>query len=254
MDIECAFRIAPVHPDDWHLLGMKFNSQHYFDVHLSMGSPSSPYNFDTVGQALAFICKVNYLIQFTENLLDDFITVEPGLELPRALQIIIELFQALGIPLAPEKIFGPTTCLDSLGITLDTILMEARLPQDKVSKLLMLISYFKTSKKYTKRELLSLICCFSFASKVIVPGRTFLSRMIHLSCKVKELHFHVYLNQAFREDLTMWKSFLYSWNGRRFFLQDDLTAAPDLRFYNDASGTSGYGVYFHRVVSSRLGS
>ena len=148
--IECAFRIAPVHPDDWHL-GMKFNNQCYFDMRLSMGSRSSPYNFDTIGQALEFICKVNYLIQFVEHLLDDFITVEPGSEPPTALQIIIELFlQALGIPLAPEKMFGPTACLDFLGITLDTILMEAWLPQDKVSKLLMLISDFKTHKKCTK--------------------------------------------------------------------------------------------------------
>ena len=140
VDIECAFHIAPFHPDDWHLLGMKFNNQYYFDMRLSMGSRSSPYNFDTIGQALEFICKVNYLIQFVEHLLDDFLTVEPGSEPPRTLQITIELLQALGIPLAPEKIFGPTTCLDLLGITLDTILMKARLPQDKVSKLLMLIS------------------------------------------------------------------------------------------------------------------
>ena len=83
MDIECAFRIAPVHPDDWHLLGMKFNNQYYFDMRLSMGSRSSPYNFDTVGKALEFICKVNYLIQFTEHLLDDFITVDPGSEHPK---------------------------------------------------------------------------------------------------------------------------------------------------------------------------
>ena len=245
VDIECAFRIAPVHPGDWHLLGMKFNNQYYFDMRLLMGSPSSPYNFDTIGQALEFICKVNYLIQFVEHLLYDFITVEPGSEPPRALQIIIELFQALGIPLAPEKIFGPTTCLDFLGITLDTILMEVRLPQDKVSKLLMLNSDFKTREKCTKRELLSLIGCFSFASKVIVPGPIFLSRMIRLSCTVKELHFHVYLNQAFREDLMMWESFLHSWNGRSFFLQDELTAAPDLRFYTDTFGTLGFGAYFH---------
>ena len=129
---------------------MKFNNQYYFDMCLSMGSRSSPYNFDTIGQALEFICKANYLIQFVKHLLDDFITVEPGSEPPRALQIIIEPFQSLGIPLAPEKFFGPTTCLDFLGITLDTVLMEARPPQDKVSKLLMLISDFKTCKKCTK--------------------------------------------------------------------------------------------------------
>ena len=43
----------------------------------------------------------------------------------------------------------------------------------------------------------------------------------------------------------MWESFLHSWNGRNFFLQDELTAAPDLLFYTDASDMLGYGAYFH---------
>ena len=100
-----------------------------------------------------------------------------------------------------------------------------------------------TRKKCTKRELLSLTGSFSFACKVIVPGRTFLSRMI--SCTVKELHYHVYLTQAFREDITIWGLFLCSWNGRSFFSEEELTQTPDINFYIDASGTSGYGAYYH---------
>ena len=184
---------APVHPNDWHLLGMKWNGQYYFDMRLSMGSRSSPYNFDTIGQAVEFICRVNYLVEIIEHLLDDFITVKPSDSPPIVLQVIKFVFQKLGIPLAEDKVFGPTTCLDFLGITLDTLLMEARLPQDKVEKFRALIATFTTCKKCTKRELLSLVGSFSFACKVIVPGRTFLSRMIRLSCTVKELHYHVYL-------------------------------------------------------------
>ena len=245
VDIEAAFRIASVHPNDWHLLGMKWNGQYYFDMRLSMGSRFSPHNFDTIGQAVEFICRVNYLVKIIEHLLDDFITVEPSDSPPIALQVIKFVFQKLGIPLAEDKVFGPTTCLDFLGITLDTLLIEARLPQDKVEKLRALIASFTTRKKCTKRELLSLIGSFSFACKVIVLGRTFLSRMVRLSCTVKELHYHVYLTQAFREDLTMWGLFLRSWNGRTFFLEDELTQAPDINFYTDASGTSGYGGYYH---------
>ena len=29
LDVDMAFRIAPVHPDEWHLLGMKWQGQYY---------------------------------------------------------------------------------------------------------------------------------------------------------------------------------------------------------------------------------
>ena len=209
LDVEAAFRIAPVHPNDWHLLGMKWQGQYYFDMRLSMGSRSSPFNFDTIGKAIEFIVQANYAIAFIEHILDDFITIESGAQTPVALNILIRLFQKLGVQ---EKIFGPTTCLDFLGITL-----EARLPPDKVDKLVALISTFSSRRICTKRELLSLIGSFSFASKVIVPGCTFLSRMIRLSCSMSELHYHVCLNNAFREDLSMWELFLQDWNGCSFF-------------------------------------
>ena len=32
LDVEAAFRIVPVHPDDWHLLGMEWQGQYYFDM------------------------------------------------------------------------------------------------------------------------------------------------------------------------------------------------------------------------------
>ena len=52
VDIEEAFRIIPVHPDDWHLLGMYWEGQYYHDKRLSMGSRSSPYIFDQLPIAL----------------------------------------------------------------------------------------------------------------------------------------------------------------------------------------------------------
>ena len=40
-DIESAFRLIPVHPDDWELLGMFWNGQHYFDKVLPFGFRSA---------------------------------------------------------------------------------------------------------------------------------------------------------------------------------------------------------------------
>ena len=66
--------------------------------------------------------------------LDDFLLVAPpkSSACSNNLQYILETCSHLGIPLAKEKIEGPTKTLTFLGITLDTQNMEARLPPDKL--------------------------------------------------------------------------------------------------------------------------
>ncbi|CAH3159243.1 unnamed protein product, partial [Porites lobata] len=53
----------------------------------------------------------------------------------------------LGIPMAPEKTVGPSTTLAFAGIQLDTALMEARLPQEKLDKCRDLLSTFLRRRK-----------------------------------------------------------------------------------------------------------
>ncbi|KAK2186344.1 hypothetical protein NP493_205g03044 [Ridgeia piscesae] len=48
----------------------------------------------------------------------------------------ISLGEQMGVPLAPEKTQDPTIVLPFLGIILDTVELEARLPDDKLAKLL----------------------------------------------------------------------------------------------------------------------
>ena len=151
------------------------------------------------------------------HLLDDFLTIEPPNAHPIALELIKQIFTRLGVPLAPNKVFGPTQILEFLGIILDSDLMEARLSEQKVHKLQELISSMQPRRKCTKRQLLSLIGSLSFATKVIVPGRPFLSHLIKLSTTAHQLDHFVYLNQGIREDLVMWSHFLRGWNGRSFF-------------------------------------
>ena len=55
IDIKHAFRLCPVHPDDWPLLGFKWLGNYFFDVCLPFGSRSSPFIFNTFADALAWI-------------------------------------------------------------------------------------------------------------------------------------------------------------------------------------------------------
>lgn len=79
----------------------------------------------------------------------------------------------LGVPLAPEKTVGPDTVLQFAGITLDSVLFEARLPEDKPRRVM--LHNFYTRRTVTLKELQSLIGLVNFTCTVVaprVPNRT----------------------------------------------------------------------------------
>ena len=51
-DIEEAYRIVPVHPDNKHLLGIVWNNQLYIDAALPFGLRSAPLIFTALADAL----------------------------------------------------------------------------------------------------------------------------------------------------------------------------------------------------------
>ena len=89
--------------------------------------------------------------------------------------------------LGTRKVEGPSTSLKFLGITLDTIQMETRLPANRLQRTRELVSswLFKT-----KREILSLTGVLQHATRIVQPGRTLLSRMYTTVAKLRELHFY----------------------------------------------------------------
>ena len=87
--------------------------------------------------------------------LDDFFTAGPrnSDQCFENMNIIIEVFKQLGVPLAPEKIVGPTTGVVYLGIVIDSIRMEIRLPGDKLQDLCVELKSWHERRKCTKKEL-----------------------------------------------------------------------------------------------------
>ena len=52
IDIKSAYRLVPVHPSDWPLLGMSFKQLVYIDASLPLGLRSAPKVFTAVADAL----------------------------------------------------------------------------------------------------------------------------------------------------------------------------------------------------------
>ena len=188
LDIKHAFRIVPVYPDDWDLLGTCWQGQFYVELHLPFGCRSSVVIFNTFADTLAWILRVKYLIEMLVHYLDDFFTCGKAntSECARNIEIICNVFASLGVPLAHDKLIGPITCLVYLGTEIDSVAQVIQLPHQKFQDLVGVLNFLHQRKKCTKRELLSLIGKLSFAAKVIRPGRIFLQRLIDLSTSVSE--------------------------------------------------------------------
>ena len=65
----------------------------------------------------------------------------------RNLEEVKSTCEWLGIPLAMEKVVGPTTVLTFLGITLDTVWMVACLPPKKLDRIHKTIAQWLPKKK-----------------------------------------------------------------------------------------------------------
>ena len=130
-------------------------------------------------------------------------------ECQHSLNNFMQICTTLGVPLASEKIEGPSTSLTFLGITLDTAHMEISLPQDK---LLRIRDTFKVAKENSyKREILSLVGLLQHATRVMRCGHTFVARMYATAAKVKQLHFFTTLNKEFQSDIAWWHAFIQCW-------------------------------------------
>ena len=101
-------------------------------------------------------------------------------------------------------------------------------------------------KKATKREILPLIGVLQHATRIVQPGRTFLSRMYATAAKLRKLHFYTRLNKEFRSDLYWWDIFLESWNGLSLpqctTTQTIVTQAFSIQ--TDTSGSWGCRAFF----------
>ena len=135
-----------------------------------------------------------------------------------------------------------TKILKFLGITLDTQNMEARLPPAKLELIRKEVKAW-LKKRCQKRAILSLVGLLQHATKVVKPGRMFVSRMYASAARAKKLSQRTRLTAEFKSDLRWWHFFVTSWNGVSF-MHYSQESAFDYRLWTDASGTWGCGAQF----------
>ena len=242
IDIQEAYRVVPVHPQDRLLLGMMWDDHLYVDTALPFGLRSAPKIFDALSSTFEWVLKEKG-VSFVRHYLDDFITAgPPGTEeCQHNLATMLEACNQLGVPTVEHKCVGPSTQLKWLGILINTDSMELSLPQDKLDRLCSLLDSVAGKKSMPVEKMESLVGHLSHVSVVVRPGRRFMRNMYGLMANAKRGGWpRVRLNSAFQADLQWWRAFMVAWNGSSIILKAR-SQMPDIRVWSDASGKCGCG-------------
>jgi hypothetical protein len=138
-----------------------------------------------------------------------------------------------------HKCIAQCQLLDFLGVTLDSVAMQACLSPAKLAVLSDLISATLTRHSITCKELDRLNGKLNWVCKVVYGGRTLLRRLIDAQWSVKRAHHHIRLSSSIRLDLEWWQQFLPQFHGQTELLPNKPLSFDDLS--TDASSSYGYG-------------
>ena len=245
-DIDSAFRIIPVHPDDHELLGFKWQSQYNYNTCLVMRATSSCAIFDRFSSGLKWIAKTKFGISFIVHILDDFMIPGPANSTAclNNLTNFLRLCSSIKVPLKGEKTEYPFTCMTFMDLELDSFAMEARLPVDKLVKLKNLLQKYQNCRKIRLRDLQSNIGLLNFCCNVVRPGRCFLRRLVDLTKTVSHPNHRITLNKSARRDMQAWRIFVEHFNSRNLLLHNRWLSSPSLHLYTDAAGSLGFSAIY----------
>lgn len=255
-DVKSAFRLLPISPSDFDLLGFKVViksangplTYYFYDKMLPFGSSISCAVWEKFASFLHWAVVTESHNSDIQHYLDDFLFGEPsGHPNPGyTLQAFKDICKKFGVPVALDKTYAPTTCLIFLGVEFDSMLMIMRLPVDKLIELKSKIRLVIQAKKVTLKEMQSLLGSLNFACRVIAPGRAFCRRLIDSTVGVKRPHHKIRVSKNMKKDLALWLQFLESYNGVTLITDPAWVTNDTLQLFTDSAGGSlgGFGIYF----------
>ena len=247
-DIADAFRLIPLHESQYNLTGFYCNG-YYYDRCLPMGCSSSCKIFERFSDSLLWIMKSIHKIDNIVKVLDDFLFLSETYEAClRSLNLFKEICNYIGVPLAEHKTVGPIRCLEFLGIELDTTLMEARLPKEKLKLYSTEISSLLLKHKCTLREMKSILGKLEFSTAVVKGGRCFLRRLHDTTFGLNNPNRLITLESPAKLDLKTWLAFLNSYNGITILAPLAAHSSETLHLYTDSSKKGFAGTFKNHYI------
>ena len=191
--------------------------------------------------------KLRDVVQF-RHLLDDFIFVLAPHSKSLAHQVFrscVDMFKWFGFPLNTKKLFDPDFRQIVFGIGLDTQKGCFYIPDSKALKALAGLNCFLKCSSVSLKELQSLIGLLAFLARALVASRTFLRRLIDLTCGVAHQHQRIGLDGVM-DDLNWWITVLESRHMFAMKFQDSKILRPSEHSLSTDSCLFACGAVFEK--------
>ena len=236
-DIKDAFKLVPVRPEQWRLLGFCWQGSFYYQVSLAFGSRSSPRIFNDLADCLECLFQAEARDTFVRHYLDDFFGIgyRDGRGALETYDRLRAICREIGVPLVEKKCCAPARRMELLGVVLDTQTMTIALPENKMTALHQAVKDVAGKRKCTQRELLSVVGRLVHASKCVPPGRAFTRRLLDAAHSVSGLGHRVRITAEVRADLRWWETFLPLWNGAFPLVPPSGDQSPHVVLHTDSS-------------------
>lgn len=248
MDLKNAFRLLPVHPQDFELLGLRCNQGfYYFDKALPFGASICCSTFEKFATFLEYFVKSRMKSGKLIHYLDDYLGCDRNVILCRQLMsTFLECLNELKVPIAEEKTEGPTEVIVFLGLELDSNEMVVRIPRAKIDEVVTKILTMLAREKSTLKEMQSLIGSLNFCCRAIAIGRPFCRRLINSTCGLTKGYHHIRVSKEIKLDLNMWLHFFTNYNGISVFHDRFWSSNDDIQLFTDSAGGEGlgFGIFF----------
>jgi hypothetical protein len=232
-DLKDAFRKIPVSPYDYWLLLFIWDGVTYVDIFLPFGQRTAPFLFNLFAEGLHWILDYIYS-QSLVHYLDDFLLVGGEDQ-----SLFSHVCDYLGLEEKASKAMDGHV-VDFTGIELDSELMIARLPQDKLDRATKAVQDTLRLGYTSFKALRSMLGFLSFCARVVPLGRPFLRKLFNFVRELSHLHRPTTrrrLSAEATQDLRWWLTLLSKWTGIRLIRNNRRVT----HLYTDASGTKGIG-------------
>ena len=226
----------------------RFHGKYYQFVRLPFGLSSAPRICTILLSVVQFVLERHHRLSLVRYL-DDFLNVSKSSELAsQHLSTAIRVLQQFGLVVNASKTEGPSTCIQFLGINIDSISRTLSISEQRIAEmneLLMLHISTPSSTAVKVVDILSFIGKLNFVSQILVSARPFMRRLLNAVIG-KRHRSRCRIPPEFRLDCAVWLQRIQQWNG---LISWSIHTQKPFVIISDAS-ISGFGFYLHSFPSN----
>ena len=253
-DLSRYFLQLPLDPVDYWRTGFIWRQNFFFFTSYMFGLRHSGWAGQAVTSAVTWMHRRFGLEDGDEefntlNYSDDLAGCEEGSRADVSFERMGSLLGDLGLDEAADKATPPSTRMEYLGITFDTIALKKFVPPAKLAELKDLLFTWLRKSVVTKRSMQSLTGKLLWVARCVQHSRCFLSRLLAGLRSLSEQHHKLTLTEEMRLDILWWYTYICKFNGVDFIVSPSTITQT---YAGDACLFGGGGYHGSQYWSRRL--